>query len=184
MLVFLVVLSASMVVVTPFAWAASDANPQMRAQIIVFTVLFTILGAVEAWLLGLGHVGSAGDRALDARSDGGRQEVIVGVLSFDAPQSVEISRRPGWQGVPKSVSRPVWISPSQSIGEITSCAWPTPLPPLRPGAGCDSRTLMACSEPSSCAARTGSPSRSRMFMYVFAKAIVRLGLRSRRTECE
>lgn len=55
MLVFLVVLSASMVVVTPFAWAAGlQANPQMRAQIIVFTVLFTILGAVEAWLLGLG----------------------------------------------------------------------------------------------------------------------------------
>jgi hypothetical protein len=55
MLVFLLVLSASMVMVTPFAWMAGlHADLDVRSQIIVFTVLFTILGAVEAWLLGLG----------------------------------------------------------------------------------------------------------------------------------
>ena len=56
MLVFLLVLSASMVVVTPLAWAAGlQADPGVRTQIIVFTVLFTILGAVEAWLLAMGQ---------------------------------------------------------------------------------------------------------------------------------
>ncbi|WP_353508961.1 hypothetical protein [Intrasporangium sp.] len=56
MLVFLLVLSASMVVVTPLAWAAGlQTDPGVRNQIIVFTVLFTILGAVEAWLLAMGQ---------------------------------------------------------------------------------------------------------------------------------
>ena len=55
MLVFLLALSASMVAVTPFAWAAGlQTDPEVRAQIFVFTVLFLVLGAVEAWLLSLG----------------------------------------------------------------------------------------------------------------------------------
>ena len=55
-LVFLLVLSASMVVVAPFAWAAGlQTDPEVRTQIIVFIVLFTMLGAVEAWLLRLGQ---------------------------------------------------------------------------------------------------------------------------------
>lgn len=55
-LVFLLVLSASMVVVAPFAWAAGlQTDPEVRTQIIVFIALFTMLGAVEAWLLLLGQ---------------------------------------------------------------------------------------------------------------------------------
>ena len=56
MVVFLVVLSASMVAVTPFAWAAGlEGDPAVRRQLIVFTVLFTILGAFAAWLLRVGQ---------------------------------------------------------------------------------------------------------------------------------
>ena len=56
MVVFLLVLSASMVSVTPFAWAAGlQTDPAVRTQLIVFTVLFTILGAVAAWFLGVGQ---------------------------------------------------------------------------------------------------------------------------------
>ncbi len=56
MVVFLLALSASMVAVTPFAWAAGlETDPAVRTQLIVFTVLFTILGAVAAWLLGVGQ---------------------------------------------------------------------------------------------------------------------------------
>lgn len=56
MVVFLLVLSASMVAVTPFAWAAGlQTDPAVGTQLIVFTVLFTTLGAVAAWLLGVGQ---------------------------------------------------------------------------------------------------------------------------------
>jgi hypothetical protein len=56
MLVFLLVLSASMVVVTPFSLAAGlHADPDVRTQLVMFTVVFTVLGAVDAWLLAVGR---------------------------------------------------------------------------------------------------------------------------------
>lgn len=52
MLVALLVLSASMVLVTPFAWAAGlHTDPDIRTQMVVFTALFTVLGTIEARLL-------------------------------------------------------------------------------------------------------------------------------------
>jgi len=55
MLVFLLILSASMLLVTAFASSAGlQADPAVRSQLVVFSVLFTVLGALEAWLLGLG----------------------------------------------------------------------------------------------------------------------------------
>lgn len=55
-LVFLLILSASMLLVTAFASAAGlQGDPAVRSQLVVFSVLFTVLGVLEAWLLGLGH---------------------------------------------------------------------------------------------------------------------------------
>lgn len=51
-LVALLILSASMLLVTPFALAAGlHTDAEVGAQITVFTVVFTVLSAVEAWLL-------------------------------------------------------------------------------------------------------------------------------------
>lgn len=55
MLVALLILSASMLLLTPFALAADlDADPEVRAQIVAFTIVFTVLGGAEAWLLARG----------------------------------------------------------------------------------------------------------------------------------
>jgi hypothetical protein len=52
MLVALLILSASMLLVTPFAVAAGlHTDPEIRTQIVVFTVVFTALGSVQLWLL-------------------------------------------------------------------------------------------------------------------------------------
>jgi hypothetical protein len=51
-LVMLLILSVTMLVVVPFALAAGlGADPVVRQQLVVFTVLFSVLGAVELWLL-------------------------------------------------------------------------------------------------------------------------------------
>ena len=52
MLVMLSILSMTMLAVVPFALAAGlDTDPVVRQQLIVFTVLFTVLGGLEIWLL-------------------------------------------------------------------------------------------------------------------------------------
>ncbi|HEX6325313.1 MAG TPA: hypothetical protein VFZ72_01980 [Jiangellaceae bacterium] len=52
MLLALLILSVSMLLVTPFAVAAGlHTDPEIRTQIVVFTGVFTALGAVELWLL-------------------------------------------------------------------------------------------------------------------------------------
>jgi hypothetical protein len=52
MLVALLILSVSMLLLTPFAVAADlHTDADIRIQMIVFTIVFTVLGAVEAWLL-------------------------------------------------------------------------------------------------------------------------------------
>lgn len=52
MLLALLILSVSMLLVTPFAVAEGlHTDPEIRTQIVVFTVVFTALGAVELWLL-------------------------------------------------------------------------------------------------------------------------------------
>lgn len=52
MLVALLILSASMLLLTPFALAAGlQTDGDIRTQMIVFTLVFTVLGAVETWLL-------------------------------------------------------------------------------------------------------------------------------------
>jgi len=51
-LVMLFILSLAMLLTTPFAIDAGlQANPDVRPQLVVFTVLFFVLGAIEAWLL-------------------------------------------------------------------------------------------------------------------------------------
>lgn len=56
MLVALLALSASMLLLTPFAVAAGlGADTEIRTQIVVFTIVFTVLGAVETWLLARGR---------------------------------------------------------------------------------------------------------------------------------
>lgn len=52
LLVMLLVLSLAMLAVAPFALAAGlGGDPEVGTQLIVFSVVFTALGAVEAWLL-------------------------------------------------------------------------------------------------------------------------------------
>jgi hypothetical protein len=52
MLVMLLILSVTMLAVVPFALAASlGADPVVSQQLMVFTVLFTVLGGIEIWLL-------------------------------------------------------------------------------------------------------------------------------------
>lgn len=52
MLVMLLILSVSMLAVAPFALAADlGADPEVAGQLVVFTVLFTLLGGIETWLL-------------------------------------------------------------------------------------------------------------------------------------
>ncbi len=52
MLVMLLVLSATMLAIIPFALAAGlGTDPAVRQQLVIFTVIFTVLGSIEAWLL-------------------------------------------------------------------------------------------------------------------------------------
>jgi hypothetical protein len=52
MLVMLLVLSVTMLTVVPFALAADlGTDPVVSQQLVVFTVLFTVLGGIEIWLL-------------------------------------------------------------------------------------------------------------------------------------
>ena len=52
MLVMLLILSATMLTVVPFALAAGlGTDPVVSQQLVVFTVLFTLLGGIEIWLL-------------------------------------------------------------------------------------------------------------------------------------
>jgi len=52
MLVMLLILSVTMLAVVPFALAAGlGADPVVSQQLVVFTVLFTVLGGIESWLL-------------------------------------------------------------------------------------------------------------------------------------
>src|SRR5450759_2398761 len=52
MLVMLLILSVTMPTVVPFALAAGlDTDPVVRQQLVVFTVLFTVLAGIEIWLL-------------------------------------------------------------------------------------------------------------------------------------
>jgi hypothetical protein len=55
MLVMLLILSLTMLTVEPFALAAGlQSDPGVGKQLVVFSVLFTVLGTIEIWLLGLG----------------------------------------------------------------------------------------------------------------------------------
>jgi len=52
LLVMLLVLSVTMLTVVPFALAASlGADPVVSQQLVVFAVVFTVLGSIETWLL-------------------------------------------------------------------------------------------------------------------------------------
>jgi hypothetical protein len=52
MLVMLLILSVTMLTVVPFALAAGlGTDPVVSQQLVVFTVLFTVLGCIEIWLL-------------------------------------------------------------------------------------------------------------------------------------
>ena len=52
MLVMLLILSVTMLAVVPLALAAGlGADPVVSQQLVVFTVLFTVLGGIEIWLL-------------------------------------------------------------------------------------------------------------------------------------
>jgi hypothetical protein len=56
MLVMLLILSLTMLTVEPFALAAGlQSDPNAGKQLVVFSVLFTVLGAIETWLLALGR---------------------------------------------------------------------------------------------------------------------------------
>jgi hypothetical protein len=51
-LVMLLILSVAMLAVGPFALAAGlDTDPVVSQQLVMFTILFTVLGGIEAWLL-------------------------------------------------------------------------------------------------------------------------------------
>jgi len=55
LLVMLLVLSLAMLTIVPFALATGiDSDPDVGRQLVVFSVVFTLLGAIEAWLLGVG----------------------------------------------------------------------------------------------------------------------------------
>jgi len=48
----LLILSARMLAVVPFALAAGlDADPVVSKQLVIFAILFTLLGRIETWLL-------------------------------------------------------------------------------------------------------------------------------------
>jgi hypothetical protein len=67
MLVALLVLSVGMLAIAPFAVATGlQADAGIAAQLVVFSVVFGVLGAVEAWLLvtGARRMGPAGGRWL------------------------------------------------------------------------------------------------------------------------
>ncbi|MBE3073457.1 MAG: hypothetical protein IMZ75_00690 [Actinobacteria bacterium] len=52
MLVMLLILSVTMLPVVPIALTAGlGADPVVSKQLVVFTVLFTVLGGIEIWLL-------------------------------------------------------------------------------------------------------------------------------------
>ncbi len=52
MLVMLLILSVTMLAVVPFSLVAGlDADPVVSQQLVVFTVVFTVLGGMETWLL-------------------------------------------------------------------------------------------------------------------------------------
>ena len=52
MLVRLLILSVTMLAVVPFALAAGlDTDPLVSQQLMVFAILFSLLGGIEAWLL-------------------------------------------------------------------------------------------------------------------------------------
>jgi len=52
MLVMLLILSVTMLAVVPFALGAGlVADPVVSQQLVVFTVLFSVLGGIEIWLL-------------------------------------------------------------------------------------------------------------------------------------
>jgi hypothetical protein len=52
MLVMLLILSVTMLTVVPLALAAGlGTDPVVRQQLVVFTIVFTMLGAIETWLL-------------------------------------------------------------------------------------------------------------------------------------
>ena len=54
-LVMLLILSVAMLTVTPIALASGlGADPKTVAQLVAFTLTFTLLGAIETWLLVLG----------------------------------------------------------------------------------------------------------------------------------
>ena len=54
-LVMLLVLSVAMLTVTPFALAGGlGDDPESVAQMVAFTVIFLLLGAIEVWLIALG----------------------------------------------------------------------------------------------------------------------------------
>jgi hypothetical protein len=51
-LVMLLILSLTMLVVVPFAVTAGlGADPLVSQQLVVFAILFTVLGGIESWLL-------------------------------------------------------------------------------------------------------------------------------------
>lgn len=52
LLVMLLTLSVAMLAVTPVAWVAGlGTDPEAVRQMVIFTIVFGVLGAVEAWLL-------------------------------------------------------------------------------------------------------------------------------------
>ena len=52
MLVMLLILSATMLAVVPFSLAAGlGTDPVVSQQLVIFTILFTVLGSIETWLL-------------------------------------------------------------------------------------------------------------------------------------
>jgi len=56
MLVMLLILSVTMLVVVPFALVAGlGADPVVSQQLVVFAVLFSVLGGIEIWLLARGR---------------------------------------------------------------------------------------------------------------------------------
>jgi len=51
-LVMLLILSVTMLAAVPFALAAGlGADPVVSQQLVMFTVVFTVLGGIETWLL-------------------------------------------------------------------------------------------------------------------------------------
>jgi hypothetical protein len=56
MLVMLLILSLTMLAVLPFALAAGlDTDPAVSQQLVIFAILFSLLGGIETWLLAAGR---------------------------------------------------------------------------------------------------------------------------------